>query len=119
MLDQATITYIIGIIVLLSTGLQVYNSLKKPTIDLEKEDIKVSDKAKALVQQVEWQKEATALRFKELQDSFYLLLKNEQNHLHTLEMKLDKHIEDNSQFIIKNVETLSRIETLLSSHLQK
>ena len=118
MLPQETLTYIIGITVLANVALTVYNSLRKPQVDLEKEDIKVQNKANSLVQQVEWEKQATSSRFKEIQDSFYKILEVNQNHLHTLEVSLNKHIEDNTKNNLEVAKTLSHIETLISTHLK-
>lgn len=121
-MEFLTITNILFLITLGTVGFNVYLSLKKPQEKLEKDQIAdkltATNKESALAQQVEWQKEATASRFKELQDSFYEILKVNQNHLHTLETKLDRHIDDNVNANLENAKTLSRIETLLTAHLK-
>lgn len=41
------------------------------------------------------------------------------NHLHTLEQKLDKHIAENQMVAIETTRSLSKIETLLEQHLKQ
>jgi len=41
------------------------------------------------------------------------------NHIHTLDMKLDKHIQDNQIFMLENTKTCSRIETLIEQLMKK
>ena len=118
MFNQANLSVIIQVVTLLGVAWAIYNSVRKPQIDSEKEDIKIENKANALVQQVEWQKEATAARFTEIQNSFYKILEVNQNHLHTLEVSLNKHIEDNNLNNLETAKTLTEIKTLLTTHLK-
>ena len=60
----------------------VYNHFRSPQISGDKKDA-------LLAQQVQWQIEGTERRFKEIQDSFNGLLLQSNNHIHTVETKVD------------------------------
>jgi hypothetical protein len=61
----------------------VFNYFKNPQIDQDKRDA-------LLAQQVNWQNESTDRRFKEMQESFNALLLQSNNHIHTVDTKVDK-----------------------------
>lgn len=41
------------------------------------------------------------------------------NHIHTLQNDLNKHIQDNHTFALETTKSLSKIETLLEQHLKQ
>lgn len=78
-LTTSNVTFALGF---LGVIFGVYQYFKEPQID--------SDKAAALLaQQVNSQNEAVAQRFKDIQDSFNGLLLQSNNHVHTLDTKVD------------------------------
>jgi len=60
----------------------VYHYFKNPQVDADKKDA-------LLAQQVQWQIEGTERRFKEIQESFQSLLLQSNNHIHTVDTKVD------------------------------
>ena len=60
----------------------VYHYFKNPQVAADKKDA-------LLAQQVQWQIEGTERRFKEIQDSFQSLLLQSNNHIHTVDTKVD------------------------------
>ena len=60
----------------------VYNSFKNPQVAGEKKDA-------LLAQQVQWMVEASDRKFKEMQDSFQSLLLQSNNHIHTVDTKVE------------------------------
>ena len=79
LITPSNILFSIG---LLGSIFTVYNYFKNPQIVGEKKDA-------LLAQQVQWQIEGTERRFKEIQDSFKDLLLQSNNHIHTIELKVD------------------------------
>ena len=109
----SNITFYLGII---SIIFSVYHYFKNPQIGLEKrqaldqlEDSKnklltdkdltakadvlsqkeVESKANLLAQQVQWEKEANERRFKEMSDAMAGAMTLAQNHIHTVDTKVD------------------------------
>lgn len=74
------VMFILGILGVLFT---VYNYFRNPQISADKKDA-------LLAQQVQWSSEATDRRFKDIQESFQGLLLQSNNHIHTVESKVDK-----------------------------
>jgi hypothetical protein len=98
MLNQEIITYSLGIVALLNVGVVVWSSIRKPQEKSQLNDPILEERFNGLNAVV------TNLR---------------DNHLHTLESKLDKHISDNQLFAIDNTKSLTRVETLLEQILKK
>jgi uncharacterized protein HemX len=69
-------------ITVLAVGFSVYSYFRNPQIDTEKKDA-------LLQQQVQWAFEATERRFKEMNENFQLLLAQSQNHIHTVDTKVE------------------------------
>jgi hypothetical protein len=97
-LDQETISYIIGITVLANVGLTIYNSIKKPQQKGEVTD--------AIFEQ----------KISTLRDTVVNL---RDNHLHTIESKLDLHIDNQNKSELTMAKTIGRIETILEERLPR
>jgi hypothetical protein len=97
-IDQQALTFLIGILTILSFIFTWWNAIKKPQIKSEVEDAKFNEKFKGLES---------------------IVLNMRDNHLHTLEVKIDKHIEENQRDCIDQTKQLSRIETLLEQLMKK
>lgn len=78
-LTPSNITYILG---LLGVLFAVYHYFKNPQIAGDKKDA-------LLAQKVQWQNEAIEKRFKDMQDNFNALLLQSNNHIHTVDVKVD------------------------------
>src|SRR3990167_8450366 len=89
LLTPSNITFGLGLIGLVFT---IYSYFKDPQVDGEKKDA-------LLAQQVQWTIEGNERRFKEIQEHFSGLLLQSNNHIHTVDVKVDKMAE--------NVSTLS------------
>lgn len=98
MLSQEIITYILGLAALVSIGVSVYNSLKKP-------------QEKSAIQD--------AVFGVKLQDLEKTVINLRDNHIHTIECKLDKHISDQQASFESNIRQMTRIETLLETIMNK
>lgn len=126
-IDQDAITFILGVFAVGGTIFGIFSYFRKPQEQLEKDQIltnenikdratilsqkEIEGKAELLAKQVQWDKEAIARQFTEMQTGFYKLLELNQNHLHTIETKLDTHIQDNTVNNLEVAKILSRLET--------
>ncbi len=78
-LTPQNITFVLGIMGIIFT---IYRHFKDPDVEADK-------KAGLLAQQVQWSEQGTDRRFKDMQESFSVLVTNNQNHLHTVDTKVD------------------------------
>ena len=76
---QSNIMFTLGILGVLFT---IYKYFRDPQVNTEKKDA-------ILAQQVQWSSEATERRFKGIQESFNGLLLQSNNHVHTIDVKVD------------------------------
>ena len=116
----ANVTFAIGIIGVLFT---IYSYFKEPQEKLEKAQAisakEVDGKAALLVQQVQWEKELNERRFKELQEAMNVATNLAQNHIHTVDVKVDtlaKTIGDMDSNIGKE---LVRLSTIIEERFDK
>lgn len=92
MLTQEIITYLLALSALVSIIFSIYNSFKKPQEKAEIKDAVFDVKFRSL--------ESTVINLRD-------------NHLHTLDTKLDAHISENQLKALSDAKWQSRIETLL------
>ena len=92
MITPEILNYILGILAIAGTAFGVYNYIRKPQEKGEVNDAVFDTKMSALKD---------------------LVINLRDNHLHTLECKLDKHIEENQRDAIKTAEINGRIEAKL------
>lgn len=97
-IDQTALTYIIGLGTVLSFLFTWYNSIRKPQERSEVNDACFNERLSSLRETV------ISLR---------------DNHLHSIEEKLDKHIAENQRDSIKNAKQMAKIETLLKEIIRK
>lgn len=95
---QETLTFIIGIGTILSLIFTYQNSIKKPQEKGAITDARFDEK------------------FKALND---IVVNLRDNHIHTLDQKLDAHIKENHDYCLKQSEQYGRIEGLLEQLLKK
>jgi len=97
-IDQTALTYIIGLGTVFSFIFTWYNSIRKPQERGEVNDACFNERLTSLRETV------VNLR---------------DNHLHTIEEKLDKHIAENQRDCIETAKQMSKIETLLEEIIRK
>jgi len=98
MLDQATLTFILGILAIGGTAFGIWSSIRKP-----QEDSKVNDAV-------------FDVKFQSLEK---MVCNLRDNHIHTLDQKFDKHILDQQTTTEANIRQMTRIETLLEERLPR
>lgn len=108
MADLITSDNIIFVLALLSILFGVYSYFRNPQVDSDKRDA-------LLAQQIKFFIEGTEGRFKEVQDSFQSLLLQSNNHIHTVDTKVDGLSFDMGA--MKN--EITRLATILEERLPK
>jgi hypothetical protein len=98
LLTPEIVSYALGIVALLNVGVVLWTSIRKPQEKSTINDAIFEEKFGALSATV------TNLR---------------DNHMHTLDLKLEKHIQDNQSFALDTTKSLTRVETLLEQILKK
>ena len=101
MLTQQVLTYIIGVGTVLTFGITLYNSLRKPQEKGETNDAVFCERMNNYE--------------KTTNDSIKLAL----NHSHTVEQKLDAHIKESQSKGEADARWQGRMETLLEERLPK
>ena len=86
LLTTGNITFVLGIMCII---FGVYHYFKNPQIEDEK-------KAGLLAQKVEWEKETTSSRFADMNANLRDATALAQNHIHTVDVKVDKLVEQMS-----------------------
>jgi hypothetical protein len=79
LMTQSNVMFAIGILGVIFT---VYNYFRNPQINQDKKDA-------LLAQQIQWMIEGTDRRFKTTQESFQQLILQSNNHIHTIDVKVD------------------------------
>lgn len=107
-----TTTNVLFVIVVLSTAFNMYQGLRKPQESEEKKSALLAQQVKfaadAVAQRFIDLSQATETRFKNVQDSFNQLLLQSNNHIHTVDTKVDTLNGNVSDLSIK-VATLTTI----------
>lgn len=108
-LSQQTITLLIGIGSLVTMVITVVMSIKKPQFKSELIDAVFAEKFKNL-------ETNTHEKINTLEK---VVINLRDNHIHTIESKLDQHIKDNQLNAESNIRQMTRIETLLEQVIRK
>ncbi len=112
----SNIMFALGIIGMLFS---IYIYFKKPQDALEKQvavdQTAVDGKAALLAQQVQWEKEATEKRFKEFGERLDSALALAQNHIHTVDTKVDGL----SVVVNKMSVSMERLATIIDERIPK
>ena len=104
-LTPSNVMFVIG---LLGTLFGVYHYFRNPQIAGDKKDA-------LLAQQVQWQIEASERRFKEIQESFQSLLLQSNNHIHTVDTK----VENVSIVISEMGKEITKLTTIIEERIPK
>lgn len=108
-ISAQTISIIVGLVSLGSMGVTIVMSVKKPQFRSELIDAVFAEKFKNLESNTHQTTNELAKSIANLRD----------NHIHTIESKLDKHIQENQTFMLENAKWQSRIETLFEQLTKK
>lgn len=118
-LDATNISYILSVVALISIVFTVYNHFQNPQAALDKKQAvdkeDVEGKAALLAQQLQWEKESNAAKFAELSARISESMTLAQNHIHTIDTKVDR--------LIENVGTMSNgvteLRTIINERIPK
>lgn len=105
LLTSGNVTF--GVFVI-GTIFAVYLYFRNPQVDSDKRDA-------LLAQQIEFFMKATADRFKEMQDSFNSLLLQSNNHIHTVDTKVEALTA--SMGVMSN--QITRLATIIEERIPK
>lgn len=100
-ISPSNITFAIGLVGILFT---IYKSIFDPQAEFNKTDALIQ-------QQMKWFTESTESRFKTMQDSFNALLLQSNNHIHTVDTKVDK--------LKESIDTMGREITKLGTIIEE
>lgn len=104
-LTPSNTTLVLGVLGMLFA---VYSYFRNPQIDSDKKDALLS-------QQVQWSKESTDSRFKDMQDSFQALLLQSNNHIHTVDTK----VETLNTTVASMSNEITRLATIIEERIPK
>lgn len=104
-ITPSNIMFALGIIGMIFT---VFSYFKNPQIDQDKRDA-------LLAQQVNWQNESVERRFKDMQESFQGLLLQSNNHIHTVDTK----VETLSGNVTKMSNEITKLATIIEERIPK
>lgn len=93
----------------------VYNSFRKPQIDGEKTDAALKAQNVLLEQRFQWNQEGIEKRFSEIQDNFKALLLQSNNHIHTVDTKVENLT--NTISLLSN--DITRLATIIEERIPK
>ncbi len=105
LLTTSNVVFVIG---LMGTLFTVYNYFREPQVKSDKTDA-------LLAQQLQWSEQGTDRRFKDMQDRFDILVTNSQNHLHTVDTKVDALRMD----MAKLEQSIVRLSTIIEERIPK
>jgi hypothetical protein len=98
MITQEFITYALGIVALLNVGAVLWTSIRKPQETSQLNDAIFEERFNSL--------NATVTNLRD-------------NHLHTLDSKLESHTRENQIFALETTKSLTKLETLMEQLLKK
>lgn len=114
-----TLQNIVSGIAILSALFMAYNSIRTPDEKADKslallaEQIKTTNEL--ISQRINFSEQGTDRRFKDMQDNFTQLVTTQQNHIHTVETKVDALVATNGTF----TEKLVALTTIIDERIPK
>lgn len=116
LLTTSNITFTLGILAIIFS---VYNYFHKPQEELEKNQSvsqkEVEGKALLLAQQVQWEKEANKKKFNEFGLRLDGAMAMAQNHIHTVDIKVDTLIGT----VAAMSNEITRLSTIIDERIPK
>lgn len=104
-LTPSNITFALGLIGMLFA---VYGYFRNPQVESDKKDA-------LLAQQVQWSKDSVDSRFKDMQESFQALLLQSNNHIHTVDTK----VENLATAVNAMSNEITRLGTIIEERIPK
>lgn len=105
LLTIQNLTFVAGAIGVIFT---IYNNVKNPQVDLEKKDALLS-------QQTKYNAESNDRRFTEVQNSFNALVLQSNNHIHTVDVK----VETLNASVMAMSNEITRLGTIIDERIPK
>lgn len=120
LLTPSNITFALGVIGMFFT---IFIYFKNPQTELEKktavEEKENEGKIGLLVKQLEWEKEASEKRFKDMAERLDSAFGLAQNHIHTVDEKLTGYIETSNKWHLEVSNQLTRLTTIIGERIPK
>lgn len=107
--SPSNITFIIGILAIIFS---VYNYFRNPQIKSEKTDALLS-------QRMQWEKEASDKQFGAMGLRIDTAMTTAQNHIHTVDVKVDGLMKDVSEMNVAITKELTRLSTIIEERIPK
>lgn len=107
-LDASSLSFILSLLGLLGIIFGVYNYFKNPQEESEKSIGLISQK-------IELTDKANQKKFEEIAEGISRAMSLSQNHIHTIDTKLDKHIEATNLLSIQ----VAKLGTIIDERIPK
>lgn len=104
-LTPSNITFVIGLAAL---AFSIWGKIREPQTDSEKRDA-------LFAQQMQYSMDSTDRRFKEMQESFNSLLLQSNNHIHTVDTK----VETLNTTVTSMENKITRLTTIIDERIPK
>jgi len=120
LITQSNIIFVLGILGIIFT---VYKYFRNPQEEMEKKQA-LSEKEReskdnAITKQLEWEKESNERRFKELNDATHALQSLAENHIHTLNVKVNNLAETINKMNVDLTNKITTLSTIISNRMPK
>lgn len=120
LLTPSNITFVIGLVGIAFT---IFLYFKNPQTALEQktavEEKETEGRMGLLVKQLEWEKEASEKRFKDMAERLDAAFGLAQNHIHTVDEKITGYIEVSNKWHLEVSNQLTRLETIIGERIPK
>lgn len=108
-LTPSNITFVLGIMAIIFS---IYNYFRNPQIKSEKTDA-------LLNQRVQWEKEASDKKFSDMGLRIDTAMTTAQNHIHTVDVKVDGLMKDVSLMNVAITKELTRLSTIIEERIPR
>jgi len=119
--NQRNLSFLLGLITIGSIIFSIWMAVSKPQTDLDKREAtnqeEAKGKAEILAQQLQWETEANAKKFSEMQNGIKDSATLAQNHIHTIDTRLETFISLQNQKNEQFSGSLIKILTILEERL--
>lgn len=114
---------IASFIAIASVAVNVYLYFRTPQENLDKRqavsEVTVDGKAALLAQQIQWDKESNAERFKEMSERIVATTAMAQNHIHTVDTKVDALASTVAQMNLQITGEIIKLGTIINERIPK
>jgi len=117
------LNYILGTLTLMSIAFGIWSKVITPQTNLDKQvaiDRETTDsKATILAQQLQWEKEANERRFNEMGVKITESMTLAQNHIHTIDVRLETLTTLMTNIDMQTRSELTRLSTIIEERIPK